>query len=358
MEVSGLYFPVTLRHMTKTDMEVLTGFLYGAGGTSMLSAGRDLDSAYDIRLKERFRFRVNITPILTRGQSGLQITLRTIKGTPLKLSQMGVEQGILDHFKQPNGLVVICGPTGSGKSSLLAGMMVSYLEDPYSHRKILTYEAPIEYVYDSVTSHSSRIYQSEIGKNLPSFAAGVRNALRRAPKIILLGESRDAETMEASLQASETGHTLYTTVHANNTVGEVLYRMVNMFSPEERNTKMHEIIEALRLVVVQRLERTSTGGRTAMREFLYFSAEFRETLRQCGSLREVVIEIGKQVELSGQTMVSCAVRKHEEGLLSKAVLSKYTHLSKASAKLGTQTEEELLAETDTGPALPAAFDRD
>lgn len=352
VEISGLYFPVTKRRMTSEDMNLLIGFLYGEGGTSLVAGGKDIDSAYDIRLKERYRFRVNITGILTRGQRGVQITLRTIKGTPMRLSQMGVEQGIMDRFKQPNGLVVICGPTGSGKSSLLAGMMVSYLEDAHSHRKILTYESPIEYVYDSIPARTSRIYQSEIGSNLSSFAAGVRNSLRRAPKIILLGESRDAETMEASLQAAETGHTLYTTVHANNTVGETIYRMVNMFTPEERNTKMHEIIEALRMVVVQRLERTITGGRTAMREYLYFSTEIREELRQCTSLREVVVAVGGFVDKYGQTMTQCAQRKFNEGLLSADVLHKYTHVAKAAAKLGELTQEELKEVTQVGDLYP------
>ena len=112
-----------------------------------------------------------------------------------------------------NKSILITGGTGSGKSTLLAAGNRMLLERPQGCGKMLTYEAPIEYVYDSIQSPRSLVSQSEIPRHLPDFAHGVRNALRRKPEIILVGESRDRETINASIEAAQTGHAVYTTTH-------------------------------------------------------------------------------------------------------------------------------------------------
>lgn len=323
-DIQGLMPRVTYRNITNAEIDILTNIFYGANGTSRIARGEDIDTSYQVNEGSTFhRFRVNITACRSYGARGAQITIRTIRSTPVPLSEQNVEAEIIANFKQDNGLVLVCGPTGSGKSTLLAGMIRAIAEDPESHEKIITYEAPIEFVYDNVERHSTVIVQHEIPRDLPTFAAAVRNALRRAPGKMLVGESRDAETVEASLVAAETGHGLYTTLHTNS-VPETLYRLVNLFSPEERSTKMFEIIEALRLVVVQLLVRRADGsGRYPLREFLTFDQKIRDRLRHAQSLKEAVGLVGQFVESKGQSMAAAALRAFNEGIIDERTCAKF-----------------------------------
>ena len=141
---------------------------------------------------------------------------------------MNLPQTILDAIEPEQGVVYITGATGSGKSTLLASIIRDIAENAESHRKILTYESPIEFVYDTVEKTSSIVSQSEIPRHLPSFAAGVRNALRRKPRLILVGEARDPETISAVMEAAMTGHPVYTTLHSNG-VAETMRRLVTTF---------------------------------------------------------------------------------------------------------------------------------
>src|SRR3990167_3604701 len=143
---------------------------------------------------------------MVEGHDGLQITARTIPSDPPTLAEMELPKPILEAIAPEQGVVYITGATGSGKSTLLAAIIRDIAESIESHRKILTYEAPIEFVYDSVEKISSIVSQSEIPRHLPSFAAGVRNALRRKPRLILVGEARDPETISAVMEAAMTGH--------------------------------------------------------------------------------------------------------------------------------------------------------
>ena len=113
--------------------------------------------------------------------------------------------------------MVIAGETGSGKTTTLAALMRRVLEEPTPiHGNLITYEAPIEFVFEAIDSSTSTVMQHEIGLHLPSFAAGVRNSLRRKPALLLVGELRDMETIMASVEAANTGHPIYTTTHAND----------------------------------------------------------------------------------------------------------------------------------------------
>lgn len=322
IELAGQYVPVVDRALRAEEITCLLTMLYGSHAETQVKSGDDLDKAYSLRVKgSRYRFRVNITGCDVRGFSGSQTTIRTIRADPMRLTEMRVEEGIAKNYNHKDGLVVICGPTGSGKSSLLAGIITEILENPESHKKIITYEKPIEYVYDMVPKPSSIIVQTEMGTHLvgkpgmPEFELAVRNALRRAPKILLVGETRDKGTMDASLEAAQTGHLLYTTLHTNNSVGEAIYRMLNLFPREERDSKLSEILNALRLIVIQRLERSTTGGRVPIREFLAFRPEMLDQLLRVDNARDLVLKVNEFVEQEGQTLAQSAEHRYLEGLL-------------------------------------------
>lgn len=328
-EVHGGYHRIMKRPMSSGDIEFIVNRLYGANGTTQINLGQDIDKSYAIKIdrSRSYRYRVNITGCRAGVHSGAEITIRTIDGRPKTLDEIGVEDLIRENYRQDNGLIAICGPTGSGKSTLLSALIRHILEDETQHRKILTFEAPIEFVYDEVVKQHSFVRQHEVGVHIPSFERAIRNSLRRAPKIILVGESRDNATIQASLEASETGHSLYTTVHSNS-VAETVYRMVNFFPPSERPTKQSEIVEALRMVVVQKLVRRVGGGRVALREILVFTQETRDRLRHAETLREAVSVISKMVDEEGISMTKSAYNAHAKGLIDDRTLDQVSSVSR------------------------------
>ena len=326
-EIYGVLYQTTKRKISKNEVSFLLNSIYGANGTTQLSSGQDLDTYYEFRPSrvERYRFRVNATACLVEGYTGIQITMRSIPTTPPKLVDMELPQNIIDNIAPLEGAVYVTGATGSGKSTLLASIIRNFAEDPNCNRKILTYEAPIEFVYDSIEKTSCIVSQSEIPKHLPSFEAGIRNALRRKPRLILVGECRDKETIDALLEASLTGHPVYTTVHSNG-VAETVRRLVNSFPEEERNSKILDLVETMRLVIWQRLVPTVDKKRTPLREYLVFDSEIRNKLSGM-SPDEVSIETRRIVKERGQTMYHDALAKHKAGIIGDDVLKQVERYS-------------------------------
>lgn len=327
-EIYGVLYQTTKRRMSKNEVSFLLNAIYGPNGTTQLASGQDLDTYYEFRPSrvERYRFRVNATACLVEGYTGIQITMRSIPTTPPELAEMGLPENIIENIAPLEGAVYVTGATGSGKSTLLASIIRSFAEDPDCNRKILTYEAPIEFVYDSIEKTSCLVSQSEIPKHLPSFEAGIRNALRRKPRLILVGECRDRETIDALLEASLTGHPVYTTVHSNG-VAETVRRLVNSFPEEERNSKILDLVETMRLVIWQRLVPTVDKKRTPLREYLVFDPEIRNKLAVM-SPDQVSIETRRLVKERGQTMYHDAVAKHKAGIIGDDVLAQVERYSK------------------------------
>ncbi|MCB1813919.1 MAG: Flp pilus assembly complex ATPase component TadA [Candidatus Competibacteraceae bacterium] len=300
IERFGRLGPITRRRLPAPELYHLAQIIYGDNAPSQLAAGQDIDCSYEIKLgrQDLRRFRVNMTAIRAGRERGLEITLRTIPTTPPTLDSLALPDDLRQSLVFEQGLVLITGPTGSGKTTLLAAIIRNLLEQPESHRKILTYEAPIEYVYDAIPRAHALIAQHEIGVHLPSFAAGVRNSLRRKPMVILVGEARDAATIAAAAEAAMTGHLVYTTVHANS-VPETLRRMVSVFPAEERDGRLMDITEALQTIVTQRLVRTTDGQRAAIREYLRFTASMKDEIlarpaaQVVSATRKAVLDFGR-----------------------------------------------------------------
>ncbi|MFM8454922.1 MAG: Dot/Icm type IV secretion system ATPase DotB [Gammaproteobacteria bacterium] len=314
-EIHGKLKPVTIRKLNNTEVGDILNTIYGANGTTQIYSGKDVDTHYEVRPNraQRYRFRVNGTGCQIEGHDGIQITIRTIPTTPPELKTLGLEDEVIQHMAPEQGTIVVTGPTGSGKSTLLASMIREIIENPNGHRKVLTYEAPIEFVYDHVQMPSSIVSQSEIPRHLPSFAAGVRNALRRKPRLILVGEARDPETISSVIDAALTGHPVYTTLHSNG-VSDAVRRMISIFPPGERNGRALDILETLRLVIWQKLVPSIDGKRVALREYLVFNEEIRDQLVST----EVELLAAKTRELlkkHGQPMSVDVERKYKAGLL-------------------------------------------
>jgi len=316
-EIFGRLRRVTHRRLSNTEVGDIINGIYGPNGTTQLMSGKDVDTHHEIRpsRSERYRFRINATACLVEGHDGIQITARTIPTDPPTLAGMNLPQAIVDAIAPEQGVVYITGATGSGKSTLLSAIIRSIAEEPESHRKILTYEAPIEFVYDSIEKQSCIVSQSEIPRHLPSFASGVRNALRRKPRLILVGEARDPETIGAVMEAAMTGHPVYTTLHSNS-VAETMRRLVTTFPSEERQSRTVDIIETVRLIVSQRLVPTVDGKRVALREYLVFDEKIRDQLLEADFTRVTGI-IRHMVREQGRSIVKDAQEKFEAGLITE-----------------------------------------
>jgi len=219
------------------------------------------------------------------------------------------------HQNMRVGLVLIVGGTGTGKSTLLASMMDEMLRRRPCH--LLTYESPIEFV---LRSQSGLVAQTEIPRDLASYADAVPNALRRAPDTIMVSETRDGETMRALSQFAQTGHGVYTTLHTDSVAG-ALPRAIEMFGPAERALIFAKLVDVLRGIVHQRLVPRVGGGRVAIREYLAFGPALREALlassdKGAGEWYRLINDAARGAE---QDLLAAAGRKLEAGLIEQGV---------------------------------------
>jgi len=318
-EIYGVLVKLTNRRLSNTEIGDLINGIYGPNATTQLLSGKDIDTHYEFRPNRgiRYRYRVNGTACMVEGHDAIQITLRSIPTTPPKLDTLGLPQNIIEALAPQEGIVFITGATGSGKSTLLASIIRSLIETEDSNRKVLTYEAPIEFVYDEIDTTSAIVSQSEIPRHLPSFADGVRNALRRKPRLIMVGECRDSETISAALEAALTGHPVYTTLHTSG-VAETMRRLVTSFAGEERLGRTIDILETIRLCIWQKLVPTVDGKRVPLREYLVFDEPVRDILLEVNP-NEITSITRKLIRERGQLMTVDAKEKFQQGIISERV---------------------------------------
>ena len=255
------------------------------------------------------RFRVN--GFLQRGLPS--IVMRHVSDHPPTFSDLNIDGGTLAKLcKEKNGIVLLCGATGSGKSSTLAAM-VNHINHSYD-RHIVTLEDPIEYTYSDV---KSIINQREIGIDCPSFAQGMRSVLRQDPDVILVGEMRDRDTFETALQASETGHLVFGTLHASNAQQAV--QRLFVFFPEERKLSLQrQLAGALRATITQKLlTAMEGGGRIPVSEVFVLDALGRKTI-QDGKFEKIEAVIEASEDNGSKTFNQDLFRLVKGGLISKA----------------------------------------
>jgi twitching motility protein PilT len=219
-------------------------------------------------LEDLARFRVNIF-----RQNGRQaIVMRKLQSEIPTLDQLSLPPIFREMIKEKNGIVFVTGATGSGKTTTLAAMLNELNETQQIH--IVTLEDPIEFLHP----HRRAVFhQRELGKDFPDFARGLRAALRQAPKVILVGEIRDRETMEIAMTASETGHIVYATLHTVN-AGQTIQRILGMFSKDEEQLLRQRLAETVRYIVSQRLIHKIGGGRHLITEIMGNNLSTREAI--------------------------------------------------------------------------------
>ncbi len=300
----------------EAEIAQIVNHLYGADGMAHMQGGGELDTTYEIALSrtERLRYRLNVTS--TRGsRRSVNIVLRPIPGLPPSLEEQLVEPGIMEAFRPRNGMVIVSGGTGSGKSTLIAGMTVAKLFDPTGHYDIIEGAAPVEFLLDRVKSPNSTINQSEIPRDLPTFEQFIRGCMRREPTDIIVGECRDSVTMSAAIQAAISGHALTTTIHAND-VALTMQRIASLCPLAERENLISAVAQSLRLVVNQRLTRSLDGKRTALREFLVFDRKLRNRFLETDPTQWPGLT-RRAIEEQGQSFAQAIDKALQDGRISQ-----------------------------------------
>jgi twitching motility protein PilT len=221
------------------------------------------------------RFRVSIF----KQRGNISMVLRQIPNDKLTPEQLGLPDSVVKMVQRPRGLVLVTGPTGSGKTTTLAGL-INFLNETHDHH-IITVEDPIEFYHDH---KKSTINQREIGVDVPSFAEALRRALRQDPDVILVGELRDLETMQAAISAAETGHVVFGTLHTNSAQGTV-NRIIDAFPGNLQDQIRTQLSTSLIGVVAQTLLPRISGGRISAFEVLVVTPGIANLIRENKTFR-------------------------------------------------------------------------
>jgi twitching motility protein PilT len=267
---------------------------------------KEYDGSFEV--KGLCRVRVN----LLRFQGKVAIILRIINAKVPTVEDLGLPNVVSRISMARNGLVLVTGATGSGKSSTLAAMINYINKNRQSH--ILTLEDPIEFVHESI---KSKVTQREIGEDTDDFTVALRSALRQDPDIILIGEMRDAETVSIAIKAAETGHLVFGTVHTTNAL-TTIGRLISMFPPGEQKQVRERIADNLYATISQRLAKTKDGkGRVAVQEIMVTSPGIKEAIANSEKTSEIYTYIEKNKKGQGtMSFDQCLTDLYREGKIT------------------------------------------
>ncbi|MFT5390694.1 MAG: twitching motility protein PilU [Gammaproteobacteria bacterium] len=304
MKIDGKMTPVSKQALTPENATAMTQCIMNDKQLKEFDATKECNFAISPPGIGRYRCNAYIQ----QGQPGL--VLRTITTDIPDMDKIGLPEVLKDIVMTKNGLVIMVGGTGSGKSTSLAAMIDYRNRNSYGH--IITIEDPIEYVHPH---KGCVIMQREVGVDTEGWGIALKNTLRQAPDVILLGEIRDKETMEFAIQFAETGHLALATLHANN-ANQALDRIINFF-PEERRTQLLMDLSAnLRSIISQRLLKNKDGkGRVAAIEIMINSPLIKDLVLK-GEVHEIKQIMKKSVELGMKTFDQSLFDLYEADLIT------------------------------------------
>lgn len=317
IRLHGEWMLTTERILSSDEISILVDEISSDDASSAkLKGGSDLDFAHEIQITrlKRIRFRVNASACQDGYGVGISMVLRTIPSLPPTVEELNVDPQLLDAAFPNNGLVLVTGVMGTGKSTLLASLLRRIRET--MPKNVITYEEPIEFDLMGIPNPKGPLVQTQIPIHLSDFSQAPRNAARRAADVILVGESRDMETLKRMLESAEIGVCAYSTVHTRS-VAETPSRIINVFPETMQHQIASTLISSLRLIVQQRLLPAKSGqGRVAIKEYLVFNATLRKALFNT-KIENLISTIEEMVDEHGQPLFADAQKKYDQGLIYK-----------------------------------------
>ena len=304
LRVDGVLVPVTgTNPLTQNDVENLIFSVLDEEQKKILLKDKEFD--FSFAFGSDARFRVNAF----HESGNLAMALRLIPTKIFSVEELGLPSIINDFGNYPRGLVLVTGPTGSGKSTTLATIIKKINTEKALH--ILTIEDPIEYTHKSI---KSIIVQREVHYDTFSFGVALRSALREDPDVVLIGEMRDLETIAAAITIAETGHLVLATLHTNS-ASQSIDRMIDVFPPHQQNQIRSQLSNILMAICSQRLIPKIGGGRIAAAEILVATPAVRNIIREGKSHQlEAVIQTGAQFGM--QPMDKTLFKLVQEGIVT------------------------------------------
>ena len=272
------------------------------------------EADFSTEVKGIARFRVNVF----NQNRGLAVVFRTIPSRVLSLEDLKAPEKFVDIIDVPRGLVLVTGPTGSGKSTTLAAMLNHINENKHEH--ILTIEDPIEFVHES---KKCLVNQREVPRDTQSFSNALRAALREDPDIILVGELRDLETIRLALTAAETGHLVFGTLHTSS-AAKTIDRIIDVFPGEEKQLVRSMLSESLRAVIAQTLLKKIAGGRIAAHEILVATSAVKNLIRE-DKIAQIYSSIQTGAQYGMQTLDQCLQKLVSQGLIDRQTAAAKAH---------------------------------
>ncbi|MFC1615847.1 type IV pilus twitching motility protein PilT [Patescibacteria group bacterium] len=266
-----------------------------------------MDLDFSLEIENIARFRAN----LFVQRKGIGAVFRLISENIKSMDELGLPQQLKKSCNMPNGLVIVTGPTGSGKTTTLAAMVLEINKNQKKH--IITIEDPIEYVHKNI---QCIIQQREVGIHTHSFAKALRSALREDPDVILLGEMRDLETMQNAITAAETGHLVFATLHTNGAANSV-NRIIDSFPVDQQNQIRTQLSETMRAVFWQSLIKTKDEkGRVGAIEAMFVNNAIANMIRK-GNTHQIDSVIETSTKDGMQTMKKAVTDLFQAGLITE-----------------------------------------
>ncbi|MGB5457628.1 MAG: type IV pilus twitching motility protein PilT [Gammaproteobacteria bacterium] len=299
------------------DHEMVHGMVYDIMNDKQRKAYEEyFETDFSFEIPGLARFRVNAF----NHNRGAGAVFRTIPSKILTLEDLKAPKIFEDISNTPRGIVLVTGPTGSGKSTTLAGMINYVNENHYGH--VLTIEDPIEFVHES---KKCLINQREVHRDTLGFSEALRSALREDPDVILVGEMRDLETIRLALSAAETGHLVFGTLHTSS-AAKTIDRVVDVFPAAEKEMVRSMMSESLRAVISQTLLKKIGGGRVAAHEIMLGTPAIRNLIRE-----NKIAQMYSAIQ-TGQSIGMQTLDQNLQELLSKGMISKDEAKKKAANK--------------------------